>query len=166
MKFKHEILVFFSGLLWLFIGTYLLILGLNLSLEAINSPIIANYPIHNAFASLLGGKTFVGVILISLGLMIGFFKGQYVLSKSARRVVKRIVSFANPMSIIHIYSPSYYILLGSMVFLGISIKYFNCPSDIRGFVDIAIGAALITGSLFFFKLASMIRNNHSFLTHL
>lgn len=72
-------------------------------------------------------------------------------SKSVQRSVSRILAFPNPTSLSKIYAPSYYLLLGSMVFLGFLVRF--TPQDVRGGVDIAVGAALIHGAMLYFRQA-------------
>ena len=38
-----------------------------------------------------------------------------------------------------------------MVFLGISMRFLPLAQDIRGFVDLTIGAALMNGALLYFR---------------
>ena len=113
----------------------------------------AHFPLLHSIAPYFGGKEQTATILIALGLLIGFFKGRFILGKSAKRGVERICSFPNPTSLSNIYSAKYYILLGGMVGLGMSIKFLGLPNDIRGLVDVAIGAALINGAMIYFRSA-------------
>lgn len=159
MKFKHETLIFLSGLLWLSIGGFLLSTGLHLIIQAINDPSLGPFPIIDNFSGVAGGAGSVGIVLIAIGLFIGYAKGRFVLGKSAQRIVRRIRSFPTPMNIVNLYSPAYYLLIGSMMFLGMGIKFFGVPLDIRGTVDVAIGAALINGALIFFRMALSVRNS-------
>lgn len=154
MKLSHAKMIVISGLIWFGIGVYLLQLGLNLLLEGMNSSgFTGHYPLLKALVPYLGSFETTVVMLIVVALFIGYFKGRYVLGKSAKRGVNRIRSFANPAPLHHIYSGKYYILLGSMIALGISIKYMGLPNDVRGLIDAAIGSALINGSMIYFKLA-------------
>ncbi len=93
------------------------------------------------------------IILIALGMLIGYSKGRYILGKSALKGIERIRSFPNPTEITNIYSSKYYILLGLMIGLGVSMKYLGIPADVRGTIDVAIGAALINGAMIYFRHA-------------
>lgn len=157
MKLSHTKLVVISGMIWFIIGVYLLRLGLNLMVESING--IENYPLINALRPYFSTGENVVLLLVVLALFVGYFKGTFVLGKSARRGVERIQSFPNPTSISNIYSAKYYILLGTMVALGISIKYLGLNADVRGFIDVIIGSALINGAMIYFKLAKVNANN-------
>lgn len=151
MKLSHTKLIVISGLIWFVIGVSLLRLGLNLITSTLESP--GNYPLINFLQQYINTKESVALLLVVLALMIGYFKGSFVLGKSARRGVERIRSFPNPTSIANIYSAKYYILLGVMVGLGMSIKYIGLNSDVRGFIDVIIGSALINGAMIYFRLA-------------
>jgi hypothetical protein len=159
-KASHSFLAFFSGLIWMAVGVWLLQLGLNLLMTSLSPAhvIEANhYPLIKSISSFTGGWEQTVVMLIALGLLIGHFKGRYVLGKSAKKGIQRITSFPNPTSFSNIYSAKYYILLAVMIGLGISIKFFGVPKDIRGFIDVAIGAALINGAVIYFRCAYGLR---------
>ena len=127
MKCKHSHAIVFSGVLWLGIGLMLLSKGLGI-LQATSS-----------------------ITLISLGLVIGFFKGRFILKKTVKRVVDRIHSLPNPLPIAKLYSPGYMLLIGGMIALGVSMRFIPVPSEVRGTVDVAIGAALMNGAMLYFR---------------
>jgi hypothetical protein len=157
MKLSHVKLIVISGLVWFGIGVYLLQLGLNLLLEGVHHPVHTDqFPLLKALAPFTGGFEMAVVMVVVIALFIGYFKGRYVLGKSAKRGVERIRSFANPAPLQHIYSPKYYLLLGGMVALGISIKYMGLDHDVRGLIDAAIGSALINGSMIYFRCAQKV----------
>lgn len=159
-KVSHAVLAVVSGLVWMAVGLWLLPLGLNLLLTSIRQDMLiesSNYPLIGSLAPYVGGWEQTVLILVSAGLFIGYFKGRYVLGKSAKRGVERIATFPNPTSLSNIYSLKYYLLLGAMIGLGVSIKFFGLANDIRGFVDVAIGAALINGALIYFRCARDLR---------
>lgn len=134
MKINHSPLILISGLIWLIAGISLLQLGLKL---LVITP-------EGAYAE---GVT----LLIAVALLIGILKGKYVLKKSAMRIVDRILSLPNPVSIAKAYSKKYLLLLAVMVGLGMLVKHSGMREDIRGFIDVAIGAALIQGSTHYFR---------------
>lgn len=127
---KHKTIIAISGIVWFAIGFSLLRLGLHL-------------------LALRGDQ--LAVLLMAAGLIIGFFKGRFVLGKTALKGINRIESLPEPMPISQIYTPQFYGLIGFMIVLGMSIKYFGLGNDIRGTVDVAIGAALLNGSTFYFR---------------
>lgn len=145
MQLAHSRLIMLSGALWLCVGLFLLPFGITLLLhEEVR-------PLTTSLSPLFGGLQEATVALLASALFIGYIKGRYVLGKSSRRIVNRIRSFPDPTSLANIFSPAYLILLGSMILLGISIKFFGVPNDVRGFVDVAIGAALINGAFITFR---------------
>lgn len=162
MKFSHRQLIILSGIVWFAVGVFLLNVGLKLILE----PIFAaqakegNEIFMSSLGSALGGKEQAALFTIILALVVGYFKGRYVLGKSARRGVERILSFPNPTSLLNVYSAKYYILLGTMIGLGILIKVLNVPSDLRGWVDVAIGAALLNGAMIYFQYAAQAKKSY------
>lgn len=153
-------LAWISGLIWIAVGCFLLTLGLKLLTSHIETP-SGNYPLVELISPYLGGAQQATVLLIAIALYIGFLKGKHVLGKSAKKGIDRLKGLPNPVSISKIYNKKYYLLLGGMVGLGLSIKYLGIPLDLRGFIDIAIGAALIQGAMIYFRLASTIRTQPS-----
>jgi hypothetical protein len=97
---------------------------------------------------------------LAFGIVVGYFKGRHVLAKSAEKGVQRLRQFPNPTPLSSIYSAKYYLLLGGMMGLGFSIKFFGLPNDIRGFVDVAIGLALLYGATIYFGHALVMRKAH------
>jgi hypothetical protein len=155
MKFSHSKLIVLSGAIWFTIGVYLLQLGLNLLIGGVNADMSAKsfYPLINFLNPYIGSVESTSILLLVVALFIGYVKGRYVLGKTAQKGVKRILSFPNPTKISNLYNGKYYLLMGLMVGLGISIKFLGISHDIRGVVDIAIGSALINGSIIYFRLS-------------
>jgi hypothetical protein len=151
LKLNHQKLVLISGLVWLAIGCFLLPLGLNLVIESLLKENAADHahPLLTYLSSYAGNIEQAALISVALSLSIGFLKGRYVFAKTVSRSVNRILSLPNPAPITQIYAWYYYLLLGSMGFLGVIVRYL--PNDIRGCVDIVIGAALINGAALYFK---------------
>lgn len=142
-------------MIWFGIGVYLLQLGLNLLLTGVQNPDFSNssYPLLKAISPYTGSVETAVIVLVIIALFVGYMKGRYVLGKSAKRGVDRIRSFSNPAPLQNIYSANYYILLGGMVALGISIKYMGLSNDVRGLIDAIIGSALINGAMIYYRLA-------------
>lgn len=154
-RVSHSTLVFLCGFLWLGIGCYLLPLGLNFIIGALLLENIAEpRPVLNFLAPYVGGVEPAALIWIAFALLVGYAKGRKVFAKSVKRTVDRIVTLPNPVSVVYMYAPVYYILLASMVGLGIAMKW--TPQDVRGGVDIVIGSALIQGALLYFRSATKI----------
>ena len=147
LLFSHANLVFISGVIWLLVGAFLLQFGLKLLLEPAHGPL--------PFMEFIRQFTHEGdeaiVLIIAIALLVGFLKGRHVLRKAAERGIQHICTFPNPTSLFSIYSKRYCLLLLFMIALGMSMKYFNVPHDIRGAIDIAVGSALINGSFSYFR---------------
>lgn len=155
MKLSHTKLIMISGLIWFGIGVYLLQLGLNLLLSGVGQDLAtSSYPLLKALSPYTSGLEIAIIALVVIALLIGYFKGRYVLGKSAKRGVDRIRSMPDPAPLKNIYSAKYYILLSLMVGLGISIKYLGLSNDVRGWIDATIGSALINGAMIYFRHAT------------
>lgn len=154
MKLSHAALIFISGMVWLGVGCFLLPFGLHLMMAGAEGAGQGNYyPLLSFLSSYTGSAEQAALLLIVICLFIGYLKGKKVLAKSVHRSVRRIEGFANPTSITKIYSGAYYLLFASMIGLGFLIKFFGLSHDVRGAVDIAVGAALINGAVLYFKEA-------------
>lgn len=156
LKLRHTTLIIISGMVWMGVGIFLLTLGLGLLVKGSipNEFDGSLYPLISALSSYIGGSEQAVLAIVVLGLGVGYFKGKFVLSKSAHRSMRRIQTFPNPTSLSNIYSGTYYLLLGFMVALGMSIKYLGFPSDIRGAIDVAVGSALMNGAMIYFRSAA------------
>lgn len=156
LKVSHATLIFLSGFVWLAVGCLLLPLGLNFIVETLlkeNSG--QSHPVLNFLAPYMGGLESAAIAWIVITLLIGFLKGRRVFAKSVNRSVNRILSLPNPTSLSKMYTPSYYLLLGSMALLGVLVRF--APLDIRGGVDVAVGTALINGAILYFRQAWLAR---------
>lgn len=159
-KVSHVTLIALSGLVWLLVGCFLLPLGLNFVVGALLKENAAlPHPVLNFLSPYAGGLDQAALIWITLMLIVGFLKGRRVFSKAVQRSVERIHTLPNPVSLGKIYTPGYYILLSSMVLLGVLVRF--APLDVRGGVDIAVGSALINGAVLYFREALKSRKRAS-----
>lgn len=146
---KHRSWIALSGFLWFVIGVSLLYKGLRFITDAAFQADSLCYRMQGIF----GTPQQAATSLIAVGLLIGFIKGRFVLSKTVRRVVGRIASLPLPIRFQDAYAPSYWFLIAGMVALGVSFRFLPIPLDIRGTIDLAIGSALINGSMLYFRAA-------------
>lgn len=154
-KFSHVKLIFISGTMWLIIGISLLQLGISFLMQGLHEP----RPLMNFFGLFARSAPEAAIAIIALCLYVGVLKGRFVLQKSAVKNVQRICCLPNPVSVHKIYSAKYYLLLAFMVLLGISLKYIGLPTDIRGAIDVAVGAALINGALSYYRQGWSLRRD-------
>ncbi|MBA3603402.1 MAG: hypothetical protein H0W50_07130 [Parachlamydiaceae bacterium] len=154
-KLSHSKMAFFSGAIWMAIGVFLLQLGLNLLFK----PAAAgeSIPLLNLLLGFISA-TEAAILITVVALYIGFLKGKYILTKTANRTLDQIRSLPNPGPLHQIYDKKYYILIGIMVMLGMSIKYMGIPNDIRGAIDVIIGSALINGAAYYFRAGFQIQH--------
>lgn len=150
MKFSHNVLISLSGLLWLLVGFYLMPLGIQFLIESAQDGgdrfYLLNF-LHGMGVSLESSA----LVLIALGLAIGYGKSRAVLSKTVQKGVQHIRSLPVKASLTAVYTPKYLVLLAFMMGLGFSMKYFAVPLDIRGLVDVAVASALINGAMMYFR---------------
>lgn len=133
----------FSGFIWFFIGSFLLYKGLNFLSQAVVLP--------DSFCSRFEEPGHVATVLIAVGLIVGFLKGRFVLSKTVKRIVTRISALPLPIRFKDVYPKSYWILIGSMVALGMTLRFLPISIEVRGTIDVAIGSALVNGAMLYFR---------------
>jgi len=154
MKLTHKSLIIISGCIWMAVGLFLFPLGLKFiagAVQAVPISAIDQYPLINLIAPYIGGVETAAVFLIAISLMIGTMKAKMVLSKVVVKMVGRITSLPNPANFTDVYGLNYLLLIGFMMSLGMGMRYFGVPTDVRGVVDVAVGSALITGGITYFR---------------
>lgn len=146
-RMKYRAWICLSGLIWFGIGMMLLYKGLHFIADG---TVQKDSLSHRFFPTSVerGAMTLLGV-----GLLVGFVKGRFVLVKTVRRMVLRIVSLPLPLSWSKVYPVSYYVLIAAMMGLGMGMKRLPLPVDLRGMIDVAIGSALIHGAMLYFRAA-------------
>lgn len=151
LNVRHKSMILISGALWALIGGMLLRKGLMYLQECSENFQADAYPFASKLVSVMGGTQEAVLALIVLALIVGALKGRTVLKKSACRVIDRIRTLPDPAPLMKMYAPPYWLLYLFMMSLGMLMKVTGLPIDIRGFVDTAVGAALLNGSINYFK---------------
>jgi hypothetical protein len=145
-----------ASLIWFLVGIFLFSMGLyyfHLGTQLLPS---LSYDDSFSILQLLGlffeklsSATSFAMIL---ALAIGFAKGRFVLKKTVRRQIERIKALPEKNSLKEMYSLPLYMIIGCMMLLGMSLKYFPIFYDTRGFIDIAVGFALMNGSFHYIQM--------------
>jgi hypothetical protein len=153
MKFKHPTLILFCGLMWLAIGVFLMSLGMHLVLTQLRFPsfVQGHFSLLRYLTLYVGNPANTAILLITGALIVGYIKAKMVLAKSVQRQVKRISTLPNPSPLKLLYGKGYYLLIGCMILLGISLRFWPITQDTRGTIDITIGSALIHGAMLYFR---------------
>ncbi len=153
MKFSHRSLILLSSALWLSIGIFLLSKGLNFIVLSSQMPELSGFLMHKATSFFPENREKAALFLIATALLVGFIKGRFVLSKTVKRVIARIASLPNPAPLSQLYSFRYYLIIVGMMGLAMLLKWLPIGVDMRGWVDVAVGSALINGATLYFRLA-------------
>jgi hypothetical protein len=159
MRLNHVSAIAFSGLIWLLAGFFLLRKGLHLIL--MTSLPDGDGGLLTYLAQIAGNKEQAGLLLILVGLFLGYIKGKTVLAKTVKRVVERIFSLPSPVKFSQLYTSRYYVLIAIMVGLGLLLRWVHLAEDIRGVIDVAIGSALLKGAILYFRSALAARKQRS-----
>lgn len=153
MNLSKTAWIVISGVMWFVVGIGLLTLGMNFIVVIGQSPVQDGNSVMALLSSFAGGQEQASLALITIGLVVGFIKGRFVLAKTTKRVVSRIIALKDPIAFSQVYSKGYLFLIGGMVLLGMSMKWINLPLELRGFVDVAVGSALMNGASAYFRAA-------------
>lgn len=149
MNVSKPTLVRIASLTWFFIGIFLFSMGLYYTyIGATLLPTLkydGSFSILYLFAFFKKAKDASALVTI-LALAIGFLKGRFVLKRTVTRQIERISKLPEKAPITEVYSKGLYLLIGGMMLLGMSIKHLPIFYDTRGFIDLAIGFALMNGS--------------------
>ncbi len=142
-----------SGMIWFIVGIGLLTLGLNFIVFKAQIETHETTSLIAKMAPIAGGREKAAMTLIVIGLILGFLKARFVLIKTVRRVVERILGLPLPIKISQVYSKNYLMLICGMILLGLSMKWLGFSTEVRGLIDVAIGSALMNGAVAYFRLA-------------
>ncbi|MBS0623878.1 MAG: hypothetical protein JSS62_04570 [Verrucomicrobia bacterium] len=146
-------LIRLAGIIWLAVGIMLMFLGLKFFMMVWHHPGLVHTKQGFSFLKLFPSQPYQTLLLwlIILALAVGYAKGKFVFKKSVTRQITRINKISSPLSLKHLYSPGYYVLMLGMIGLGISLKFLPITLEVRAFVDLAVGGALIQGALHYFR---------------
>lgn len=155
MRVSHRVAIIFSGSLWLVIGVMLMYKGMNWIIAGTQEP--ASVKLLPILTPLARGIEQSALILLCVAIFVGFMKARFILAKTVKKVVDRIVSQPEPVLLTQAYGKSYMLVLMAMILLGLSMKVAHLPYDLRGLIDVTIGSALTQGSMLYFRAAMSLR---------
>ncbi len=139
-----------SGIKWLGIGVMLLTKGLRLITSAAEQTTV-EAPLIKFLQTFVGTRHQAALLIVCLGLLVGFIKGRTVLAKTVNRIAGRINSHPEGLTMTQAYDQRYWIVIGLMMILGMMLRVFSIAVDIHGGIDVAIGSALINGAMLYFR---------------
>ncbi|MCB1212802.1 MAG: hypothetical protein KDK40_00740 [Chlamydiia bacterium] len=151
---RIRLMIALSGAIWLAVGFFLLSKGVGLVADLLQTPLgSTTLPALVPLTHWLGEPKNAIVALTALAGLIGSIKGRTILEKVANREVARLRLLVSP-AFWQLYSPRQLLLIPLMISFGILLRYFNAPIDIRAFIQMTIGVALIRGSISYFRQIS------------
>ena len=157
MRVGHIAGIVISGSVWLVMGCLLTFKGLFLAVGSILSFQVAEHPLVAFFNYFFAHIERSGTCLVFVAIIVGMIKGRFVLAKTVNRFVKRIVLTPSPLKFKDLFPWRYLMLIGSMMCIGMLLRFLPIPKDVKAFIDLAIGSALINGAFLYFKQASMLK---------
>lgn len=156
-KCSHFLMIVISGVIWCVVGVLLMTLGMHHLVDSLrlwDEVIVSSNPsMIKAFSYIFSKPQQALTAIVAVSLLVGYAKGHFVLLRSVKSGVQRILSYPNPSEIKNLYAKKYYFLLVGMMGLGMLLRVAKIPEDLHGAIDLAIGAALLKGALSYFKYA-------------
>jgi hypothetical protein len=135
MVIKKKGWIYFWGSLWIFAGMMLLRKGFYFL----------------TLSSALSSQWMV--VFASLACVIGCLKGKFVLEKRAKKIIAKILLYAEDKVPIGVaMDRQTLMIMAVMMGLGFSLNVIKAPHMWRGFIDVAIGSALMMGGMSFFRI--------------
>jgi hypothetical protein len=96
--------------------------------------------------------------MVALALAVGFLKGHFLLTRMARRNIRRIRKLSPHKAKICVFAfqaiQAYLVILG-MMFLGILLRRSSIPREVLAVIYLAIGSALFSASLAYWRANSI-----------
>lgn len=142
---ENNQLIKYAGGLWVVIGAFLVLRGGNLYVLAQSE--------QNATQTAI-------IISLIAGLTIGWAKGNFVLSKTAQRNMKRIEGLSAPVQLHQMLAKPFYGFIVVMMGLGFAMRHYN--EYLGGYIVVAaiycgIGAALLVSSRIYWKASKAVK---------
>lgn len=129
MRFSPSTLLDFQGVIWLFIGVFLLSKGVwMLTLQ-----------------------------LSVVALFCGWLKARFVLIRVVRKNARRLERMSAPIPLRKIFERRTYLIIACMMGLGVLLRKIGLRPDIHGMITTFVGSALLNGSFFTFRRARAMR---------
>lgn len=157
MRVGHVAGIIISGVVWLAIGCLLTFKGVFLAVGSILSFQATSHPLVAFFNQFFQHIERSVTCLVFIAIVVGMIKGRFVLAKTVNRFVKRILLIPSPLGFKDLFPWQYLMLIGSMMCIGMLLRFLPISRDIKAFIDLAVGSALINGAFLYFKQASMLK---------
>jgi hypothetical protein len=160
MRCRHWVLVVCSSVIWLGMGLFLLNKGVGFvieSVEVVARGHASGHPLVHWLAQILGSAASGAIVLFGIALVAGPFTGRTVMAKAVGTIVGRIATLPELSPLWKVYGRRSYILILSMMALGLCLRLLGIPEEIRGTVLVAVGTALIHGGIQTLRMAIDLR---------
>ena len=160
MRVGHIAGVVIAGSVWFIIGCLLTFKGLFLTVTSMISFQKGGHPLMDWLYQFFHHVEKSATCLVFVAVFLGMLKGRFVLAKTVKKFVARILLIPSPLSFKDLFPGRYVILIASMMSLGMLLKVLPITDDVRAFIDLGVGSALINGAFLYFKRASMLKIEH------
>lgn len=153
---KRWTAVFISGVSWLFVGIFLLMKGMKLIVQVIESN--TSDGLCNYLTQWTSGLEQSGSFLIAIGVFFGFFNSRLFLRRTALKLVSRISQLSEPISFKEMIEKKTLFTVAFMIFIGFILRILPIGVDIYGTVLVMVGSSLVSGAFAFFRYSSYVKS--------
>lgn len=87
------------------------------------------------------------IVVLAVAATVGLLKGRFVLRKSARRIVSRILARGDGRCLGGFISWRTWLMVGLMMAFGRALRHGLLPHPVVGFIYAAVGAGLLVGAI-------------------
>jgi len=91
---------------------------------------------------------------LAVALILGYFKGKFMLTKIGRKNINRIFNLPEASPLYSTFSPRSWILILLMIAIGRTIRFLGASPTIVGVIYVAVGLALLIGSRTYLSAAA------------
>lgn len=160
MKFEKHSLITVVGLVWFVVGIFLLFSGLQLIFLTALLNGQSFTPILSVVMYAFTGAVIPSIVVsVFLGLLLGYAKSKWAFVRMIRKTVQRIYPMPGLVRISSLYRLHEALLIIAVIALSRIAKILHFPPDIQGVINIAIGSALISGAVVYFRFALRIKED-------
>lgn len=159
---RHLLIV--AAITWVILGLFLMTRGIDLLLlvpdfDTILEPYRVNTNLNTNLSPFfiwlsqqLDNTLEAGLFYVVIALALGTIKAKTIFRKIVSRNVARITKMQTKKLLpIYAFSMKDYIVMSAMMLLGIICRALDVWVDIRGCIILAVGAALLQGSIYYFQ---------------
>ncbi|NGX30677.1 MAG: hypothetical protein K940chlam8_00026 [Chlamydiae bacterium] len=152
MKLKHSQALRLTGIIWFFIGLFLVVSGVVFFFKA--------YEMQDTtlwILPLFPAKEMGFFVLFLVAMILGFLKARFLLMRMVKKMTSKLLKMENPVVLKKLYPVTFYLLVFCMLSLGLILRLLHIPQDVKAFVMLTVGIGLLNGSALYFQFSKAVK---------